>query len=468
MKIVLIILCITLSAGSLFSQADVFYAKGKEHYDKDEHREALYYFRKFIHLDPSKAEVFKWRGNCYFQLNQLDSAQYDYETALRLKPSMHELYFNLSGVYRERNQLPEARRYMKTYLKLVPDDGDGWLRMASMLPDDASDSATYYYQKAYQVDPKNINAIMSLALQYNYQDEYTKSLEVAEKGWNENRFNPDLANIINDNHFGLGQFKQALAWSDTLIKLEPQSLSHYVTKARFQILLETDMNLVERNGYQFRFKNISNTHIADLDRQCSDTSSPYHYATLQEKFNQNKTLSLDQYFMLYYGYTQDSRYSPYGNTRVNLSDDFDRKDYDAIIKKCEEAIKRDPYSPSLYEALSIAQFRKGLKEEFMINLRKHLGIVESMLATGNGKSYQDAYIVTAPSHEYDLLNYLGLTSTQQSLHDHEGHSYDILRAKAEDETITDIHFNIDKPFGSLGSMLKSSEKSDKGKKKKKD
>lgn len=468
MKTTLLLLWLTLSSTLLFSQADVFYAKGKEYYDKDQKREALYYFKKFIRLDSSKAEVFKWRGNCYSDLNQLDSAKRDYETALRLNPSMHEVHYNLSGIFRAQKKMPEAKRAMKTYLTFEPDDVDGLLGMGELVREDAPDSALYYFKKAYQSDPKDINVVMSLALEYYYAKNYIESLKITTGAWKDHRLNSDLAGLITETQFAIPDYQQTIAWADTLLKFEPESLEHFVTKARAQVLLATDANLIARDGFLVRFKNITNTRLDELDRKCSDPASPYYYKTLQEKFNQNITLGLDQYFMLYYGFTQDSRYSPYGATRISFNDDFENKDYGAIIRKCEEGLKHQPYSTDLFEALSIAQFRMGMKDAAMINLRKHLGIMESIMATGTGRSYQEAYIVTSPSHEYDLLDYLGLESMQQSLANKDGHSYDILKAKLEDETTLDIYFNIDKPFGSLGGMLKSQDKADKGKKKKKD
>src|SRR5690349_5503453 len=83
---------------------DTFYSKAKAYYDKEQYREALYYFKKSIALDPNQAELYKFQGNCYFALNQLDSAEFSYKKNLLLSSDFPEVYYNLSGIYLEREK----------------------------------------------------------------------------------------------------------------------------------------------------------------------------------------------------------------------------------------------------------------------------------------------------------------------------------------------------------------------------
>src|SRR5690348_3482608 len=142
---------------------DTFYSKAKAHYDKEQFREALYYFKKSIAQEPDKAELYKFQGNCYFALNQLDSAEFSYRKTLSLSMDFPEVYYNLSGIYLEREKPDQAKKYLTTFLKAQPTDADGLLRMSYIVRlEQKEDSSFYYVQRAYKADSLSIRTIMSL------------------------------------------------------------------------------------------------------------------------------------------------------------------------------------------------------------------------------------------------------------------------------------------------------------------
>jgi hypothetical protein len=75
------------------------------------------------------------------------------------------------------------------------------------------------------------------------------------------------------------------------------------------------------------------------------------------------------------------------------------------------------------------------------------GLIRSIYNSGDGKSFQTAFVVIAVPEEYTLLEVLGLRSGEQILIEHEGSSYD--RLKAVDINTSDtltVYFNVDIPI----------------------
>lgn len=453
---------------SAFAQAvEEYYQKAKEHYNQKEYRQALYYLKKFIARDSSRAEAYKWRGNCYFDINQLDSARADYEKALKLSPGMSELHYNLSSIYVEKKQYDQAENSLRKFLKAQPDDTRGLLAMANLMRENKADSALYLITRAYSIDSTDQYVVLSLADEYYSQGDFSNAIAFSRRGLHYNPHDGAFLHILAYSSFGIGHYQEAGMLADSLIRKEPESLLYQILKSKAAILQHTPDLTLRKKGFELTFTSISSERLDSLDKLVGDPAGKYYYPALLSRFRQGEALGLDEYFMAYYGFTTDSRYSPYGVTGHSLQKEFEAEDYDAIISACKEMLKNDEFNPRHYQYLAIAQFRTGLKDDAQVSLTKYLGLIEGILATGNGASAREAYIVTAPSHEYKVCDYLGLESTMQSLVNEGGHSFDVLSTEREDKTKKDIYFNIDKPFGSLGQMFKDTDKSGKKKKNKK-
>jgi hypothetical protein len=117
------------------------------------------------------------------------------------------------------------------------------------------------------------------------------------------------------------------------------------------------------------------------------------------------------------------------------------------------------------EYLAIAHNNLG-SGAYYLDLKRFIGTMESILATGTGESTDEAYIVISPHHEYNILNYLGLRSSGQTLLNDKGNDFDRLSAYDENDNKRDIYFNINKPFRSLSESLSKPKKTKKRKSKK--
>jgi hypothetical protein len=83
------------------------------------------------------------------------------------------------------------------------------------------------------------------------------------------------------------------------------------------------------------------------------------------------------------------------------------------------------------------------------------GLIQAILATGNGRGFETAFIVLTVSEEYTVLRVMGLIPGNQQLVEHEGHWVDILSGRQRDKNETlDLYFNIDLPRGWLRDNMR--------------
>jgi len=78
------------------------------------------------------------------------------------------------------------------------------------------------------------------------------------------------------------------------------------------------------------------------------------------------------------------------------------------------------------------------------------GLIDAILATGDGRGFGSAWIVLSIPEEYTVVRILGLRSTGQRLVQQDGHWFDVLSVQnpATGEA-QEMYFNIDLPRGWL-------------------
>lgn len=82
------------------------------------------------------------------------------------------------------------------------------------------------------------------------------------------------------------------------------------------------------------------------------------------------------------------------------------------------------------------------------------GLVQSILASGDGRSTATAFVVIRTPEEYALLRVLGAQPQAQALVQRDGHMYDVLTVQDMKTSETrEIYFNIDIPHAVLRRAL---------------
>ncbi|NJM25097.1 MAG: DUF4919 domain-containing protein [Bacteroidia bacterium] len=422
---VLLLSLAALLSFNLCAQDDL--AKATQYYDEGRYREALYHLRKVVATDTTNAVVFKMRGNCYYDLNQTDSAKMDYLRAIRLDPKLSASYYNLGNILEEEGHLAGALDYMRKFNKLEPRDADGWARLSLLKQKlNEPDSALYFTEQAYAMDPDNLGTLIMLGWQYYRFNQHQKTLDAIKPAVEKFPDDTNLLGLKASTLFAMGDYKTCLMLLEDLIPKEAEPIPYYSMKVKAEIFLKTQSDKVKRTPTGFAFTGIASGKTGDLDNWVRDADNPYYYGLLKDKFNfRIDEMTLDEIFMAYYGFTTEAGYSPYGATNAKeLRQKLEAQAFADLKNLAKTALAKNPFDLAARENLFIAQY--SLKEpEFEASLKTYLGLMEAILASGTGTSYDSAYIITRVSDEYDLLYYLGLSSTIQSLSHKDGHNFDI-------------------------------------------
>ena len=81
------------------------------------------------------------------------------------------------------------------------------------------------------------------------------------------------------------------------------------------------------------------------------------------------------------------------------------------------------------------------------------GLLDAILATGNGRSMESAFIVISVPEEYTVLKVLKLKPAQQALIQHKGHWFDMFDVQHPDTGSFKLYFNIDLPHNWLQAHM---------------
>lgn len=156
-------------------------------------------------------------------------------------------------------------------------------------------------------------------------------------------------------------------------------------------------------------------------------------------------------------FSQTKAYSPYGGSdeQKELFAALDQKNYKDALKKAQKILDECYVDMDAHVVASLAN--RGLNDAAKADFHKsvYLGLVNSILNSGDGKTAKTAYVVISTHEEYVALRALGLSPASQSLVHQDEHSFDVFQA-ANQETgakIT-VYFNIDISWKAETDMFK--------------
>jgi hypothetical protein len=194
-------------------------------------------------------------------------------------------------------------------------------------------------------------------------------------------------------------------------------------------------------------KTFESPNYKAIEKNIKDKKSDFYYPKLMSRYElSDTTMTLEQKRHLYYGYTFQPKYNPYGRSdssekllEIINKETLSEEDYNAIIKLSNQALKDNPLDiRSLnYRLYSLEKQQK--LEELKQNLIKLETIVDAMVSSGDGISKETAFYIIEISHEYDLLGMFGFKyGGKQSLIEH----YDYLSVAQNDENIKGLYFDV--------------------------
>ncbi|MBD5267278.1 MAG: DUF4919 domain-containing protein [Bacteroides sp.] len=150
-----------------------------------------------------------------------------------------------------------------------------------------------------------------------------------------------------------------------------------------------------------------------IRKEVNNPSSKYYYPKLFKMFVHNDTaMNLKQFRHLYLGYVFQEDYNPYRRSEYSsmVEDLYYRGKHtaaecDTIIKYAELSLKDDPFDLRQMTFLIYAYREKHKNHLASIWQYKLNHILEAIISTGTGLTTENAWIVTNPQHEYNLINF---------------------------------------------------------------
>ena len=378
------------------------------------------------HLAPGNQYVLSVRGMILQNLNDYTGALHDYDEILNMD----------LGDLDARRQRMIIFMVMENYTSSMEDAEN----ILSVVPDDLS-------------------AIYCLATCLMNTGDFEKSKDQIRKGIELTPKLPAFYLLMSKVLTQQGSYMEGEMFINRAIELAPQEIGNYFAKAENAILSLTDPSVLQENVYPPKFLSIRSPEIPGLDKLITHRKHPYYWKTLSEKFKENfRSLSLDEYFMFYYGQTVSDRYAPYTQNERSVTDSIlsllNRGLYDEAAASGSDYLADNPSGISIYYHTGVAFLKSGKSEKAEEYFHKYQGFITSVIATGDGKSSESAYIIISPYDENTIIQFLGYSVSQQVMKEYNGQYFDVLTAITQTGDEKEIYFNIDKPFGTLSKVLR--------------
>ena len=156
---------------------------------------------------------------------------------------------------------------------------------------------------------------------------------------------------------------------------------------------------------------------------------------------------------LRYAYADSEYYNPYdakeSEMRTPMVKAFADKDCVNAIKHAQAILENNYLYIDAHMVLDLCYGRLDQPQQARQHELMARGLAASIIASGDGKTPQTAFVVIAVREEYNALSMLGLKKVRQALIRADGHSYDQISAENKSGGTETILFNIDRPLAWL-------------------
>ena len=156
-------------------------------------------------------------------------------------------------------------------------------------------------------------------------------------------------------------------------------------------------------------------------------------------------------------YAQSVEYNPYNlciDTYKSIAKVIHEKDSEIAIKEIDRLLEKCYLDIDAHAISSSICKKMGNEAESLYHLKFVKGILNSILQSDDGRSYETALTVISIQEEHAVLRSLGIKPTNHSLEEHDGHQFDVFDFyDPETGQVAKIYFNIDFPKGWLDRSL---------------
>ena len=204
---------------------------------------------------------------------------------------------------------------------------------------------------------------------------------------------------------------------------------------------------------------ISNVDYDLIQKEIKDSSSFYYYPRMIELFNNNISLTSEEYIFLYYGNVYYQNYNPYGYDSKDFKNLVREAKYQEAIPLGKELLSVNPIDLDLLYNMLICYHYLDIKDTAKIYGSKYFTFIDVIISSGDGKSVKTAYVVNCVSDEYNVLRELELKAKGQALLSDGPTDLLYIDTKGQKKVkgqkkIKEVYFNISKYWDATTEMFK--------------
>jgi len=236
------------------------------------------------------------------------------------------------------------------------------------------------------------------------------------------------------------------------------NITEYMKQAIFILILLIGLSSIHAQEITIGAPNYDS--IAIIIR---DSTSSYYYPRLFSRLLQyDTTLNVEEYKILYYGYTFQPEYEPYWRSpyddklaKYYQKPDLNEQDQDSLIFYALQSISTNPFDLRQLNSLAYVYHLKGDEETTYRISHRFQGIIAAIMSTGDGMTCQSAFHVISTGHEYVVLNLFQFQFESQLL---TSDFCDLLRVKKDQRGIDGIYFSIKRIWDTNAAKMKTMNK----------
>jgi|GEM_PF-2864500 len=169
-----------------------------------------------------------------------------------------------------------------------------------------------------------------------------------------------------------------------------------------------------------------------------------------QNFEHHKIPTDKDFYQFRMNILQDSNYNAYEQypERQDIFS-FYPSDIEKFIEKAEDWISQYPFDMNILYTLTFAYLQQGEYSKYAEKYFQYLGLVSSILTSGDGKSCETAFEIISTSEEYTIINELRLQFKSQGL----AGNCDIMTCEDRDGNTVKLYFNVTNLFKNMRKTL---------------
>lgn len=166
---------------------------------------------------------------------------------------------------------------------------------------------------------------------------------------------------------------------------------------------------------KFAIKKVDFDHVKKV---ISDPNNNYYYPKLMKAFTSNDTtLSIEAWRNFYYGYTFQEDYDPFRESvfsnkveELYYKQPHSRAECDSIEKYAELSLNDNMFDLNqmnfyIYVLKEKKKYARAAVRQYRLDR-----LIAAIMSSGKGTK-EEPWVVIAPEHEYNIINFLGFVAT---------------------------------------------------------